>query len=431
MKSSRIYHASEGNNNLFNECNKILDKYINLDVISVKRIGPNRFAKIKQQIIEYGENQIVKNRISELNNEAKKRSTSQIKLIAKFATSIFGAIMLGSTLRLLFNGLGSIALPASFLGGMIMGYIIDELATNTLNDYIFSQFTAATCERINTAMQFKNVKNGNEFLKAYWDTQLEVIHAVEGSIFNRQVQIYAIFAGFLSLIEYVGAFWIVKEAELFGNQDIFIQAILAGLPVIMTWAIALLKSQKFGIPEYASSLIKRYRELNLIPVEKTEEELEDKYSTIAQLDAGIQAVLEKSANAKHLTQSLAELAFDSEYFKTKIQELENKYLYEIDNLKREFDEDIQNLPDNFPEPDLDIADLTDDQIAYENKELANRKEKWIEQETKNIQQSKQNKLKQAEEKYKTKQNQLTNQLSITTQEYEKQYNEARKKFGAP
>lgn len=405
----------------------IFQKWMNLDELSIKRFGTERLAIIRRQIMEYGKRIVIENRLPELSREARKKPLSNTKLVVKIVTAIAGAMIFGSAMRIFASSLGNLALPAALIGGSLMGYGIDELATRASTNYACRQYTCNILERISVAKNRELALGGNELVKAYWEGQIRVIQTVESAALDKQFPINVALAGFLSLLEYTTAFWIINQMGLFDQEGDLIQIVIAGLPVVLTWVIARIKSQIFNLPEYANDLIQRYKELNLVHREKTMEETqllaEDEYFTNAQIDSGIRAILDEGSNPKYYTPRLAELDFAVDYYTSKIQEAEDEYVSLSESLETKFNHEVEALSDSFTPLHVHQRERTSKQIEVQQGKLDQQKQEWIEVETKKLKNKLERDKSHIKEKYLTNLKRLNKKAEIAQYEYKKAHDE--------
>lgn len=328
---------NKSQNQTSDELESRLKKWMSLDQVNIKRFGSKRLAKVKLEVMSFGKDKVIESRIPELSRESKKRPSSAIKLSTKIATAILGSIVFGSAMRVFSSNLGGIALPAAYLGGAGLGYCVDFLATTASTNYSRLQYTRSCFEKISTARKRELAQGGNELVAAFYEGQIRTIQSIEGTVFNKQFPIHLTLATIISILEYCASFWIISsQTGSSDSQNTVIQTFIAGLPVAMTWLIAYVKSQTFGIPEYAFELLQSYRSSNLIhwdkPIEEIQALTEQQFFNVATLDAGIASLLDTNPQPKYSTPSEAELNFLIDYYQAKINCLKSHHCILIDGV---------------------------------------------------------------------------------------------------
>lgn len=410
-----------------NKSYQIYLKWKNIDSLNLKRFGVERLALMKRQVKEYGKQKAVENRIPELKREARRRPLPTTKLIIAIITAIAGAMIFGSAMRVFASNLGSFALPAALLGGGLMGYAIDELATRASTNYACRQYTLCTFKNLSMARKRELSQGGNDIVRAYFEAQIEVIQRIEGNALEKTFPVNFILAGLLSLAEYSTAFWLISQLGLFDTIPIIVQLIIAGLPVILTWVISRIKAQKFGIPEYAADLLSQYYKSGLINIDDSLEEsqrlAEEQYLTDARLDAGIRSILDESSNPKYSTPRLAELDFIVEYQQSKVQDIKDRCLKELEGIEKRFDEQIRNLPDRFSAPEIEEKERTHQDIRSQEKKIENLKREWVQEETQKIQEKLDLESKRLKAKYQIVEQEYQQKVEKAQSEYDQAYYE--------
>jgi hypothetical protein len=426
--------SNKSQNQTSDELESRLKKWMSLDQVNIKRFGSERLAKVKLEVMSFGKEKVIESRIPELSRESKKRPSSAIKLSTKIATAIIGSIVFGSAMRVFSSNLGGIALPAAYLGGAGLGYCVDFLATTASTNYSRLQYTRSCFEKISTARKRELAQGGNELVAAFYEGQIRTIQSIEGNVFNKQFPIHLTLATIISILEYCASFWIISsQTGSSDSQNTVIQTFIAGLPVAMTWLIAYVKSQTFGIPEYAFELLQSYRSSNLIHWDKPTEEIqaltEQQFFNVATLDAGIASLLDTNPQPKYFTPREAELDFSVRHYNEKIEILESEYATKIDNIEKQFSDEIANLPDLFSPQEVDMGDFTNIAIAKQHEKNKQAKKIWIDENMGEIQKKKEEKIKQFEDKYLAEKQQLLKKHEAAKSEYELIHSEALINFG--
>ena len=315
-----------------------------------EKIGNPRQDLLKDRVVEYAEAKGAAERLRELEPLTEKLPSETLKLNVTIFITVVGALTYGRAVSIIAAALPPAFLyPTSILGGGIASFVVDALATGALTNYVRLFYSRAKQQHIRELRADREEKSGGKlsFLEeVFWQERINLLKRLEISVQFRKFPFNVLLAVLLSVVEYTTAFWVVSNFFA-NNVPVILMAAASTLPVILTWAAANIKSQRFGLPEYAYELWPKYRDYLQPPADYEEEELENWYKDRdfedRRLDKGVRFLVEEMYSPKCPTVQAAELKFAIDYYKQRIEEAKNEQNQVLRDFERQAEQDEREL----------------------------------------------------------------------------------------
>jgi hypothetical protein len=350
------------------------------------RLSDSVRAQVRQRNREYAEAMFAEHRRHTLYPLAERRYSPSTRWLVKIVVVSVGALSFTMGIQLLTQRLGVWAPAATVIGGGVASFCVDVLATRSLTNWKRRRLTDQQLRQLKqqAAIVLQPTYDCNELVQQYYQAQQHLLQQIEGGNRVWQVPIHAVVACLFSAIELTITITFVSRLPLLGNFPDTLKILLACLPVFLTWAISLLQSEYFEIPDYLANLIPQYNRFLRPPIDLDAAEINiwlvHRAYEEDRLDAGIQYVLEGDASLRLKTLAMAVAAYDVTYYQRQIQQLEQRRNATLLDRWQTFQRQRSQLPLQAPLPPLVEKGCSTQEIYEQRKRQHLVQQRWVEQE---------------------------------------------------
>ena len=396
---------------------RLIDSWRLLHQEVIKRLPRQMRADMEQRVAQSAESRQAETRINDLALKADKQVSKTTEQVTKIIVILGGALTFSAGSQVLTSRLGSAALPAAIVGGGLASYLVDDRATKVITKSRSVHSAKQTIASVKNEQL--SLKPANELDELFYHSKLALVQKIEGQELQKQLSLDVILAGGLSAAEFTVNMWIVTQLGLSGG--ILVEAIAAGLPVMMIWIAAAFQSDKFEMPQHYAELMKKYiphlllGEKRGLPAVKF---LMEKKAAEARIDYLVKFVANGDPGGRLKNLGMAEANYDIMQLRELKHQLEQQRDLDIAQKWGEHKQEEANLPRKFTVPEVDTVGLPPEQIKSHQQRIEVLRKQWVQEKKEELKTTLEEALQIIAVSYETKLNQCQEDLAAAQQRYD-------------
>jgi len=345
----------------------------------LNKFSPTTQGQLYSRIREYATTLIAQDRISQAESIANRHYSVTTRLGLKMIVIAIGALTFGQGFWLLATQIverSELVPLTTLIGGLVTSTAVDTLATRAITNW---NLRRDLHKNLHLLKQQQPYSHGSELVDRFYKAQRQLILMVEGKSKVWQIPIHTLAAITLSATEFVITRHVVSYAVFMPAE---VKFAIAALPVIITWAIAILQSEYFERPDYARDLIQRY-ERHILPSTTLSSEERNNWAyhrlyEDGRFDAFLAFVLGRSPSLMIKNAQMACAWYDFDYCHGRIRQLVQDFKAESQCLNENYRENLARLPSNAILPPVMTEDRSDTEIYEQQMRREQASDRWIE-----------------------------------------------------
>jgi hypothetical protein len=395
----------------------VIDSWRRLTPAAIQRLPKKMRADMEQRVAESAESRQAETRLDDLTVKADKQVSPTGKKVTQIIVSVVGALTFSAGAQVLTSRLGAVALPAAITVGGLASYLVDDRAAKVITKARSAHSAKQTIASVKTEQL--SLVPANELDELFDQSHLALVQKIEGPELQKQLGVDVIVAGGMSAAEFTVSIWIVTQLGLPGG--ILVEAIAAGLPVMMIWIAAAFQSDKFEMPQHYAELMEKYKphlllgEKRGLPAAKY---LGEKKAEEARIDYLVKFVANGDPGGRLKNLGMAEADYDIRVLREQKHQLEQQRDREIAQKWGEHKHEVANLPRKFPVPEVDTVGLPPEQIKIHQQKTELRRGQWVQEKKEELKNTLEEALQIIAVSYETKIKQCEEELNAAQQRYD-------------
>lgn len=362
---------------------QLIAKCLQLSQGDLERLADSDLALLQQRAQEYGETLTAARRIRNLEPMARRRYGPTTRLLVKLVVVAIGALSFSTGIQLFAQRFGHLALAVAIVGGGLASACMDGLATRTSTNLQKRRDLNRQLRQLEHQVQLDCLPD-TDLKQIYHRAQRRALEQVEGSNRIGQVPVLGLVAWGMSACELAITLYVVNRLGLTSSLPLPIQVLVAGLPVLLTWAASLLQSEYFERPDYAADLIPQYQAhlrpgLDLTP-KAVEDWCLDRAFQDGRLDSAITFVLEGDPTLQLKNVAMARAQYEIDYHHGYIRWLEQTCNTLIMDRWQAFQAERARLPQEAPQLPIVERNHSAREIYEQTQASQTAIRRWVEEE---------------------------------------------------
>lgn len=307
------------------------------------------------------------------------------QVAVKIIVTGVGAVMYVTVASIFASNLGKVRVPVSLIGGGILSFMVDKLATKAITNKAIKENAKATIQGIKE--EKKNSAQGNDVFPLkmeYYDEKINVIEGIEDQFLQEKYPTNAVGAIALNTVEFGTAFWLMSNVTIFGGGIPFlVKPLVSSLPVLFTWGFAIYQKDAFELPKHYHEQMPVYQKYLFPKLDTPAQVLVNKEREDFLIDAEVNNIL--AYNPVHASPEIARRQADIEYSRNAIRQLEKSCNQEILERAKKLQKDIDSLPSQYTFDENKTKGLSINEIKQMKNKWEKEKQEWIKEETEKLQ----------------------------------------------